>query len=133
MQLKNLLVVIDPTSKDKQPSLDRASLVATRTGASVELLICDHNSALEDGFFTDRAAQQRARAALLAERLDWLEELVKPLQDKASRQPARFAGANRCTMKSSPTSKKPIRIWYSVTPPPTVPCSACCLTTPAGN
>lgn len=82
MQLKNLLVVIDPTSKDKQPSLERASLVAIRTGANVELLICDHNSALEDGFFTDRAAQQRARAALLAERLDWLEELAKPLQDK---------------------------------------------------
>ena len=82
MQLKNLLVVIDPTSKDKQPSLDRATLVASRTGAAVELLICDHNSALEDGFFTDRAAQQRARTALLAERLDWLEELAKPLRDK---------------------------------------------------
>lgn len=82
MQLKNLLVVIDPTSKDKQPSLDRATLVASRTGAAVELLICDHNSALEDGYFTDRAAQQRARTALLAERMDWLEELAQPLRDK---------------------------------------------------
>ena len=82
MQLKNLLVVIDPTSKDKQPSLDRATLVASRTGAAVELLICDHNSALEDGYFTDRAAQQRARTALLAERTDWLEELAQPLRDK---------------------------------------------------
>ena len=82
MQLKNLLVVIDPTSKDKQPSLDRASLVAERTGAALELLICDHNSALEDGIFTDRAAQQRARTALLAERMDWLEVMAKPLREK---------------------------------------------------
>lgn len=82
MQLKNLLVVIDPTSADKQPSLERASLVAERTGAALELLICDYNSALDDGFFTDRSAQQRARTALLAERLDWLEEMAKPLRDK---------------------------------------------------
>lgn len=82
MQLKKLLVVIDPTSKDKQPSLDRASLVASRTGATLELLICDYNSALEDGFFTDRGAQQRARTALLGERLDWLEALAAPLREK---------------------------------------------------
>lgn len=82
MQLTKLLVVIDPTNKDKQPSLQRASLVAERTGTSVELLICDHNSALDDGFFTDRNAQQRARAALLAQHLEWLEELAAPLREK---------------------------------------------------
>lgn len=82
MQPNKLLVVIDPTSKDKQPSLDRAQLVAQQSGASLELLVCDYNSALEDGFFTDKNAQQRARSALLAERMEWLETLAAPLRDK---------------------------------------------------
>lgn len=82
MQLKQLLVVIDPTSKDSQPSLERATWLASQTKAAVELLVCDHNPALEDGFFTDKDAQKRARAALLAERLDWLEELASPLREQ---------------------------------------------------
>lgn len=81
MQPEKLLVVIDPTSKDRQPSLERASLVAKQSGASLELLICDFNSALEDGFFTDKAAQQRARTALLTERQEWLESMAAPLRE----------------------------------------------------
>lgn len=82
MQLKQLLVVIDPTSKGSQPSLERATWLATKSKAAVELLVCDHNPALEDGFFTDKEAQKRARTALLAERLDWLEELAAPLREQ---------------------------------------------------
>jgi len=80
MQFKKLLVVIDPTVKGSQPSLERAAWLASQTKAAVELLICDHNQALEDGFFSDKDAQKRARTALLAERLDWLDELAEPLR-----------------------------------------------------
>lgn len=80
MQLKQLLVVIDPTAKESQPSLERASMVATQTGAALELLVCDHNPALENSLFSDKDAQKRARAALLAERQDWLEQLAEPLR-----------------------------------------------------
>lgn len=133
MQLKKLLVVIDPTSKDKQPSLDRASLVASRTGATLELLICDYNSALEDGFFTDRGAQQRAAPHCSAS--DWTGWKPWPhhCAKKAFKQPARCAGASLCMTRSSLTSRNPLLIWYSATPPPTAPCSACCSTTPAGS
>lgn len=82
MQLKQLLVVIDPTAKNSQPSLERAAWLASQTKAAVELLICDHNQALEDGFFSDKDAQKRARTALLAERLDWLETLAAPLREQ---------------------------------------------------
>ncbi len=82
MQLKQLLVVIDPTAKNSQPSLERAAWLASQTKAAVELLICDHNQALEDGFFSDKDAQKRARTALLTERLDWLESLAAPLREQ---------------------------------------------------
>ncbi len=80
MQLKQLLVVIDPTAKESQPSLERASMVAAHNKAAIELLVCEHNPALEDSIFSDKEAQKRARAALLAERMDWLEELAGPLR-----------------------------------------------------
>lgn len=80
MTSKHLLVVIDPTNKESQPALERATMVAQKTGASIELLVCDHNSALEDSLFSDKEAQQRARAALLAERQSWLEEMAEPLR-----------------------------------------------------
>lgn len=82
MQLKQLLVVIDPTAKDSQPSLERAAWLAAQTKAAVELLICEHNPALEDGFFSDKDVQKRARTALLAERLTWLDELAAPLREQ---------------------------------------------------
>lgn len=80
MKLNKLLVVIDPTQKESQPSLDRATKIALQTKSAVELLICEHNPALEDGFFSDKQAQQRARTALLAERLNWLDQLAEPLK-----------------------------------------------------
>ena len=82
MQLKQLLVVIDPTAKNSKPSLERAAWLASQTKAAVELLICDHNQALEDGFFSDKDTQKRARTALLTERLDWLESLAAPLREQ---------------------------------------------------
>jgi len=73
MDLYNILVVIDPTSGDSQPSLDRARWIAKRSKAKLELLICDFNSALEGGYFFDVPAQQKARDALLAKHQEWLD------------------------------------------------------------
>ena len=82
MELKQLLVVLDPTHEDKQPSLERAAWVAERSGAALELIVCEHNPALEGGFFFDGPAQEKARNSLLANRKKWLEKLAEPLKEK---------------------------------------------------
>ena len=51
MEFHQLLVVIDPTSGDSQPSLERATWLAQRSNAAVELLLCEYNSALDGGYF----------------------------------------------------------------------------------
>ncbi len=81
MELQQLLVVIDPTAGDSQPSLDRATWVAMRSNSTVELLLCEYNSVLDGGYFFDGPSQQKARNSLLQERKKWLEELAQPLRD----------------------------------------------------
>ena len=49
MELHQLLVVIDPTSGDSQPSLERAAWLAKRSNSAIELLLCEYNSALDGG------------------------------------------------------------------------------------
>lgn len=85
MQLNQLLVIIDPTSKESQPALERAQWLALKSQAKVELLICDYHSALDNTVFGDHSAQHKARAALLAEHLNWLEELAKPLREQGTK------------------------------------------------
>lgn len=82
MDLYSILVVIDPTSGDSQPSLDRAHWVAKRSKAKLELFICDFNSALDGGYFFEGPAQQKARDSLLVRHKEWLEQLAQPLRDE---------------------------------------------------
>lgn len=81
MELYNILVVIDPTAGDSQPSLERASWVAKRSKANIELLICDYTSVLDGGYFFEGPAQQKARDSLLKKHTEWLETLAQPLRD----------------------------------------------------
>lgn len=81
MELQQILVVIDPTAGDSQPSLDRAIWVAKRSKSTVELLLCEYNSVLDGGYFFDGPSQQKTRDSLLQERKKWLEELAQPLRD----------------------------------------------------
>ncbi len=81
MELHQILVVIDPTSGDSQPSLERATWLAKRSNSAVELLLCEYNSALDGGFFFDGPAQQKARDALLQAQTKWLEKLAQPLRE----------------------------------------------------
>lgn len=81
MELNQILVVINPTSGDSQPSLERATWLAKRSKSAVELLLCEYNSALDGGYFFDGAAQQKARESLLENHTTWLNTLAQPLRD----------------------------------------------------
>ena len=81
MELHQLLVVMDPTSGDSQPSLERAAWLAKRSNSAIELLLCEYNSALDGGYFFDGPAQKKARDSLLQNRTKWLEKLAQPLRD----------------------------------------------------
>ncbi|HLT03482.1 MAG TPA: universal stress protein [Pseudomonas sp.] len=78
MKFRQLLVVIDPT-QESQPALERAAWVARRNGAAIELLLCEHHSALEGGLLDGRRLQH-ARDALLEQRRGELEKLAEPLR-----------------------------------------------------
>lgn len=78
MKIRQLLVVIDPT-QETQPALQRAAWVARRNGAALELLLCEHQSALEGGLL-DGPRLQQARDGLLEQRRAWLEQLAEPLR-----------------------------------------------------
>lgn len=81
MELNQLLVVIDPTSNDSQPSLERAAWVAKRANSAIELLLCEYNSALDGGYFFDGPAQQKARDSFIENQTKWLNTLAQPLRD----------------------------------------------------
>ncbi len=78
---KSILVVIDPTA-DRQPALERATWLAEKLGASLELLICDYDQLLSGGrFFSSDALHgaQRERLDLHERRL---ETLAAPLREE---------------------------------------------------
>ena len=81
MQLKQLLVIIDPT-QTPQPALARAAWIARRSGAALELLICEFNSALDNGLLFEAPALDKARDSLLRQRREWLEQLAAPLRQE---------------------------------------------------
>ncbi len=82
MELHKILVVIDPTSGDSQPSLERAIWIAERANSAIELLLCEYNSALDGGYFFDGPAQQKARESLLENRKkNGSTKIAQPLRD----------------------------------------------------
>ena len=52
LSVKKILVIIEP-GQDSQLALDKSLRLARATDAALELLICDHSSYLEDGFYFD--------------------------------------------------------------------------------
>jgi len=79
MNLRQLLVIIDP-SQENQPALQRAAWLAQRSGAALELLLGEFHTGLDGGLLFDVPALEKARAALLAQRNQWLETLAAPLR-----------------------------------------------------
>jgi len=75
----NVLVVLDPTSK-QQPSLERAAWFAQRTGAALDLFICDYEQDFATTAVFDLAALESARRSLIATHFRTLKEHAKRLE-----------------------------------------------------
>lgn len=75
--MKLILVVLDPTA-GAQPALDKAGLIARKTGARLRLFCCDRDPRLVLRRMLDPEALSAGRAAFLAARRDWLAGLADP-------------------------------------------------------
>ncbi|MEH6566181.1 MAG: universal stress protein [Halopseudomonas sp.] len=83
MNIGHLLVVIDPTTEDKQPCLERAeNLCQHYPQARVTLLLCDYVAALDGGTLFASHGLEKARASLLSNHEQRLEKLAAPLRAK---------------------------------------------------
>jgi universal stress protein E len=78
-RLDRILAVVDPTS-DVQPALDKARLLARRSGATLELFICDYDPSLSGRPFFDSARLRELREEFLTERIEYLEELADDIR-----------------------------------------------------
>lgn len=76
-RVSHILVIVDPAAEGRQAAVDKAALLARCLDASVELLICDVASALDDHRVTlHRHAVPPSNAHLL----DLLQALAAPLR-----------------------------------------------------
>ncbi len=76
-RIGHILVVVDPSTAGRQPAVDKAVILARCLNASVELLICDITSALDDHpVIPHRHAKPQSNTDLL----DLLEGLAAPLR-----------------------------------------------------
>jgi len=78
-RLDRILAIIDPTS-DVQPAMEKARLLAQRSGATLELLICDFDPSLSGRPFPDTARLRGLRDEFMAERLEFLDELADEIR-----------------------------------------------------
>jgi universal stress protein E len=75
--INRILVVVDPSVVGRQAAVDKAGLLARRLDASVELLICDIESALDDEVVTLHAHKTPPSNTQL---LDLLDALAAPMR-----------------------------------------------------
>lgn len=80
-EVSKILAVIDPTCSD-QPGLNRASWLAEKTGAELELLICYYNEYLSGDRLFDSPSLERAREELIQNHEKHLEAMAEPLRAK---------------------------------------------------
>lgn len=80
---KTVLVVVDPTTEDEQPVLERAAWLAERTGAALELFTCDYDAEIDSGrIATVRIPTSSAREQLLMRHRGRLETFATPLRGR---------------------------------------------------
>ena len=77
--IRRILVVVDPSQAGRQAAVDKAALLARCLDASVELLICDIESALDDQILTLHAHKPPPSNTQL---LDLLDALAAPLRSE---------------------------------------------------
>ncbi len=79
LRLDRILAVVDPTS-DVQPALDKAQLLAKRTGATLELFICDFDPSLSGRPLFDTEQLKQLRVEFVNERMEFLEGFADELR-----------------------------------------------------
>jgi len=80
-EISRILAVIDPTCNE-QPGLERASWLAQKTGAELELLICYYNEYLSGDRLFDSPSLERAREEVIQNHEKHLEAMAEPLRAK---------------------------------------------------
>lgn len=78
-RLDRILAIVDPTS-DVQPAMEKARLLAQRSGATLELFVCDFDPSLSGRPFADSARLRALRDEFMAERLEFLDELADEIR-----------------------------------------------------
>ncbi len=78
-KISKVLTVIDPTSAD-QPGLRRASWLAKKTGAELELLVCYYNEYLSGDRLFDSPSLEKARLEIIQNQEKHLEVIAEPLR-----------------------------------------------------
>lgn len=77
--ISKILAVVDPGSKT-QPAMQRAALLAAKTGGALELLICYYNEYLSGDRLFDSPSLAKARREVLENSEKLLENLATPLR-----------------------------------------------------
>lgn len=85
-QINHILVVVDPTTKERQAAVDKAALLARLNNASVELLVCEIASAINDQL----APAERRVHPNNTQLLDLLDGLAGPLRAQGTKSAVRI-------------------------------------------
>jgi universal stress protein E len=78
-RLDRILAVLDPTT-GSQPALAKAATLARRSGAALELFICDFDPALSGQPLFDSDRLRELREEFVSERLEYLEDVAEDLR-----------------------------------------------------
>ena len=79
VRLDRILAIVDPTS-DVQPALDKARLLAQRSGGILELFICDFDPSLTGRPLFDTERLKELRVEFVDERIEFLEALADEIR-----------------------------------------------------
>lgn len=83
MSAKKILVVVDPTTNEKQPVVERAAWLAEKTGAAIDLFACDYDADIDAGrVATVWIPEPGTREYLLLRHRRKLEDIAAPLRER---------------------------------------------------
>ena len=83
MSGKKILVVVDPTTNEEQPVVQRAAWLAEKTGAALELFACDYDSDIDAGrVATVWTPEPGTREHLLLRHRRKLDDIAAPLRER---------------------------------------------------
>ncbi|GAA5217766.1 universal stress protein UspE [Corallincola platygyrae] len=78
----SILVVVDPT-RNEQPALNRAVELAVKTGASLKVFLAIYDFSYEMTTMLSGEEREAMRSGVIAQREEWLSELVEAYSDKS--------------------------------------------------